>query len=88
MISRPPSQCLSCKHWISPLDRKDDNARGPEPTQVCAAYPLADGGIPDDIWWNRADHRNPQSGDHGLRWESLGGAKFPEWAMSKGGQGQ
>lgn len=74
MTSRTPAQCVSCKHWISPLDSgADDDA------QTCAAFPA---GIPDDIWWNRFDHRQPYPGDNGIQWESLDGAKFPEWAMT------
>lgn len=88
MTSRPPPQCLMCRHWLSPLDRDDDNAQKPEPTQVCAAFPLAHGGIPADIWWNRADHRAPYAGDQGIQWEAdddvRGGGKmdFPEYAMN------
>lgn len=80
MTSRPPPQCLSCKHWVSPLDREDEDAQKPEPTQTCTAFPLPDG-IPDEIWWNRADHRQPYDGDQGIRWES-DGAEFPDWAMA------
>ena len=76
MTSRPPAQCLSCRHWTSPLDRTDASA--PDPTQTCTAFPEA---IPDDIWWNRVDHRQPHEGDRGVRWESLDGADFPEHAM-------
>ena len=73
MTSRPPPQCLSCRHWVSPLDREGD-------AQTCSAFPV---GIPDDIWWNRADHRQPVEGDNGIQWESLDGATFPEYAMIK-----
>jgi hypothetical protein len=79
MTSRPAAQCLSCKHWRSPLDRTDANARQPEPTQICDAFPK---GIPEAIWWNRADHRQPKPGDHGIHWEPDGDAKFPEYAMA------
>lgn len=76
MTSRPfPSQCsLSCKHWISPLDVGDGSGE----VQTCTAFP---GGIPDAIWWNRFDHRQPFLGDGGIRWES-NGAAFPDWAMN------
>lgn len=74
MTSRPMPQCLACKHWFSPLDREGDDE-----TQTCAAFP---DGIPDDIWWNRADHRQPYDGDNGIQWEALDGATFPEWAMN------
>lgn len=69
MTSRPPPQCLSCKHWVSPLETGGDK-------QTCTAFPK---GIPDDIWWNRADHRQPVSGDNGIRWD---GAEFPEYALN------
>ncbi len=84
MTSRPPTQCLSCKHWVSPFDREDPNAAEAEPTQICEAFPLP-GGIPDDIWWNRLDHRQPVDGDHGIQWEPDGDAVFPDWAMNTGG---
>jgi hypothetical protein len=77
MTSRPPPQCLSCKHWVSPLDH-GDTAHEPEPVQTCAAFPDA---IPDDVWWNKVDHRQPVEGDGGIRWESLDGAEFPDWAL-------
>jgi len=80
MTTQPAPQCLVCKHWTSPLDRSDDNAAQPEPTQVCAAFPLPEG-IPDTIWHNQADHRQPYDGDHGIGWES-DGDPFPDWAMA------
>lgn len=80
MTSRTPPQCLSCAHWKSPLDRTDSDASKPEPTQTCDAYPLPSG-IPDDVWWNRVDHRKRVSGDNGIQWES-NGAEFPDWAMN------
>lgn len=73
MTSRPPTQCVSCEHWVSPLD-----ADGDGDVQTCAAFPA---GIPDEIWWNRFDHRQPHEDDHGIQWESLDGAVFPEWAL-------
>lgn len=81
MTTRIPAQCLSCKHWISPLDRSDPDVREHEPTQMCAAFPLPSG-IPAAIWWNKADHRQPFKGDHGIRWES-DGSEFPELATSR-----
>jgi hypothetical protein len=78
MTGRHAAQCLFCIHWRSPLDQP--NLDGvPDPPQTCDAYP---GGIPDDIWWNRADHRQPQPGDHGIGWAPLDGAEFPEYAMN------
>ena len=83
MTSRLPPQCLTCQHWQSPFDRTDANARESEPTQVCQAFPLKRGGIPDDIWWNRFDHRHPHAGDGGITWLPADPEdKFPEWAMA------
>lgn len=82
MTSRPPPQCLNCKHWQSPFDRTDANAREAEPTQVCDAFPLPKG-IPDDIWWNRVDHRQSVAGDHGIQWQPDGDVQFPDWALTR-----
>lgn len=71
MVSRLPSQCHFCKHFRSPLDTK-------LPNDTCDAFPDA---IPDDLWWNRADHRQPYPDDHGVMWES-NGSPFPEYAMN------
>ena len=76
----PPPQCLACTRWVSPLERDDADAQKDEPTQVCAAYPLSDGGIPAEIWSGAVDHRKPHKGDHGLQWES-DGTPFPEFAL-------
>lgn len=83
MTSRPPPQCLFCKHWESPLDRTDANAAEEEPTQVCSAFLLAQGGIPAEIWWNEFDHRQAWPGDGGIRWLGLDGVQFPDWAMAE-----
>jgi hypothetical protein len=37
-----------------------------QPAMCCAAFP---DGIPDAILLNRADHRQPFPGDHGIRLE-------------------
>jgi hypothetical protein len=67
MTVRPLPQCATCLHLEV------------DPEQTCTAFP---DGIPDDIWWNRFDHRQPHSGDHGVGWEPLDGAEFPDWAMN------
>jgi len=65
---------------VTPLDRTDPDAQGPEPTQICDAFRV---GIPDEIWWNRVDHRQGVDGDHGLQWQPLAkGIVFPDWAMN------
>lgn len=79
-MARPMAQCGACVHYLSPLDR-DDNQPGDDEGsalgQVCDAFPA---GIPDAIWGNHADHRQPLPGDNGIVWESNGLA-FPEYAM-------
>lgn len=75
MTSGPTSQCTLCRHWRSPIGTSDPG--GPS---TCAAFPA---GIPDDIWDNRVDHRQPVAGDNGVQWESIGQA-FPEWALATG----
>jgi hypothetical protein len=50
--------------------------------QTCTAFPDR---IPDDIWWNRVDHREPVDGDQGIQWEPRHeGVQFPDWAMQVG----
>ena len=46
-------QCNKCRHLIA--------RRG-----ACQAFPK---GIPDEILFNRADHRKPYPGDRGIRFE-------------------
>jgi hypothetical protein len=79
MTSRPLPQCIACVHWISPLDRGD--WLGTE--QLCTAYP---DGIPDEVWWNRADHRQPLPNDGGVRLAPWPGMQFPEYAMARAGR--
>ena len=82
MTSGPPSQCLTCTHFRPPM--LTDGA--PEPTWPggtgsCDAYPNRVDAIPADIWWNRADHREPQPGDHGIQWDSFDGEPYPQWVL-------
>jgi hypothetical protein len=53
MTSLAPPICVYCKRF-----RPEDEGF------VCEAFP---DGIPTDILENRADHRRPLEGDHGLR---------------------
>lgn len=74
-MSRPTIQCGVCAHFRSPLDNPD----GPEDARTCDAFPA---GIPEEIWENRADHRQPYEGDNGIQWEPAGDAAFPEYALN------
>jgi hypothetical protein len=51
-------------------------------TGSCDAYPDEVDAIPEDIWWNRFDHRQAHEGDHDIQWEADGDAEFPEYAMN------
>ena len=76
-MTGPTSQCSTCRHFRSPFSREDgDFSGGP----TCTAFPDA---IPDEIWWNRLDHREPVPGDGGVTWDS-DGQEFPEWALTGG----
>jgi hypothetical protein len=62
-------------HFRSPFSRADgDFSGGP----TCAAFP---DGIPDEVYGNVLDHRQPIDGDHGVRWTS-DGREFPEYALA------
>lgn len=75
MTTRNPPQCSTCAHWIPGIRNNG--------TQSCAAFPLP-GGVPDDIWWNEFDHRQPHSGDHGVQWEPADdGEPYPDWALAR-----
>lgn len=66
MSTGPTPQCLSCANWRMPSG--DSQAR------TCDVFPS---GLPDDIWANRADHRQAYPGDHGKRWQQFRDFKFP-----------
>jgi hypothetical protein len=75
--ARAQSQCTpSCARYRSFLSPESQalGLRGPS----CEAFP---DGIPDDIWTNEFDHRQPHEGDHGLQWSSRGGQAFPAYAL-------
>ena len=77
MNARAQAQCTpSCARYRSPFS--SENTAGLD-GPFCAAFP---DGIPDDIWENRFDHRQPHEGDHGLQWESNGGLEFPTYALA------
>ena len=52
--------CLSCKYLIEDAYKRD--------TYYCKAFP---GGIPDRIFYDGYDHRQPYAGDRGIRYESI-----------------
>ena len=66
-----PPQCASCARLAFP---------GPADTgHTCTAFPT---GIPEQIWDNQVDHRQPYQGDNGQQWTPMvPGVEFPEWAM-------
>jgi hypothetical protein len=82
MTSRRPPQCLSCAHFRSPVDAGVTQPTWPDGTGSCDAFPDDVDAIPAEIWWNRVDHRQPHAGDHGIQWEAVEGATFPEYAMN------
>lgn len=73
MTIGPTSQCSTCARFRSPFDRPDMSG----PTS-CEAFP---DGIPEPVFFNGFDHRQPIEGDHGVRWES-NGEPYPEWALA------
>ena len=77
MTSGPRSQCDTCVRFRSSFERADGDMFG---QPFCAAFPEADGGIPEQVFRNGLDHRQPIQGDHGLRWLSAG-EEFPEYAF-------
>ena len=66
-----PAQCLFCaRHNFPALE---------DGTQTCTAFTR---GIPDEIWTNQADHRQPFAGDGGKLFEAMPGAEFPEFVLT------
>jgi hypothetical protein len=51
--------CLGCRHY----DRT-----APGPGFACTAFP---DGIPDEIFYSEADHREPFEGDQGIRFDPV-----------------
>ncbi len=56
---RKPIMCHVCVHI-------GDELNFPGTSMTCQAYP---GGIPDEILYQRFDHRNPAPDDNGIRFE-------------------
>lgn len=76
MTTQPMSQCGACQRFRSPFS--PENTRGLD-GPFCEAFP---GGIPDEVYANRLDHRRPVDGDHGIRFAARPGAEFPEYALA------
>lgn len=74
MTTGPRSQCDPCVHFVSWLDTPDMDG-----VSHCAAFP---DGIPDPVYDNTLDHRQPIEGDHGVRFEANPGDAWPEWAIA------
>lgn len=72
MTTGPRSQCSVCVNFRSPFDSPEPRS-GP----FCIAFP---DGIPDRVFTNQLDHRQPIEGDHGIRWAS-DGHEYPEYAL-------
>jgi len=73
MTIQPKSQCATCRHFRSAF-----SVTPFAEDSFCAAFP---DGIPDAVYGNTVDHRQPVDGDHGVRWES-NGEPFPTYAMA------
>jgi hypothetical protein len=76
MSTQPRSQCGACARFRSPFSA--ENTRGLA-GPFCEAFP---GGIPDEVYANRLDHRQPIEGDHGVRFVARAGDTFPEYALA------
>lgn len=66
----PRSQCDACKH-LRPKAKLNDSF-------TCDAFPT---GIPDEIFYDEQDHRQPIDGDHGIQFEAKAGDEFPAYAF-------
>jgi len=72
-VTQAQAQCSACRHFRSAF-----SVSPPAEDSFCAAFP---GGIPDKVYGNELDHRQPIAGDNGIHWES-NGQPFPEYALA------
>ena len=59
----PGPSCIGCRHFYA----------GVAGELLCVAFPE---GIPEEIWEERNDHREPYPGDHGIQFEE---GPYDEW---------
>lgn len=71
MATGPRSQCSACSR-MQAWDAE-------HATSWCAAFPA---GIPDRVYYNSVDHRQPVEGDHGIQFEAKPGDEFPEQSFA------
>lgn len=72
-VTQDVSQCSTCAHFRSWVVTGT--------TTYCAAFPA---GMPDTVWSNTVDHRQPVDGDNGVQWESNGESYPVQGASSDG----
>lgn len=76
MTVGPKSQCGACARFHQLTGEAWWSANPPPPT--CDAFPT---GIPEAVFGNELDHREPIEGDHGIQFEAKPGDEFPEYAL-------
>lgn len=72
----PRWQCDACVHLNPPPPDAFWSTNRPSPS--CAAFP---DGIPEAVFGNELDHREPLEGDHGIQFQAKPGDQFPEYAL-------
>lgn len=70
MTIGPRSQCHACRHLRG--------RRSFDDPFTCDAFP---DGIPDEVYDNERDHRQPIPGDHGIQFSAKAGDEFPAYAF-------
>lgn len=77
MTTGPLSQCGTCQRLRSPFSAEATGQLGP----WCEAFPT---GIPEPVYDNTLDHRQPLDGDHGLQWLARPGVTYPDTTIPEG----